>query len=55
MTFSCGVNGFFIGSSFGIAAGRVLRSPKPTRADWRDIIDTQPYVSLPMTELVRRE
>ena len=42
MTFSWGVNGFFIGSSFGMAAGRVLRSPKPTRADWRDIIDTQP-------------
>jgi len=42
MTFSCGVNGFRSGRSLGRAVGRVLRSPKPTRADWRDIIDTQP-------------
>jgi hypothetical protein len=46
MTFSCGVNGLDRGKSLGKAAGRVLRRPKPTRADWRDIIDTQPEVSV---------
>lgn len=44
MTFSCGVNGFDMGKSLGKAEGRVLRSPKPTRADWRDIMATQPGV-----------